>query len=366
MNSWRAAVTAGALVSHHRTSQNGGLMRFRRAFLLLLTVLGARALLAQELGDHTITGLVREEGSNDPVAGATLEISHSGSQTLTQAFSAMDGQFVFHGLQEGDYVITAKKNGFDSASAPVSVRRTGVPQVAISLRRASPGGVVGPGGPISAHQLQAPKKARTAYEKGRRLLEDENKPADSIPEFEKAVKEFPSYYEAYTELGIANNHIGKVSEAEASLKKAVELSDGKYLQPLYVLADLYNSQGKYQEAEPWARQAIALDNSVWNGFLELARSLAGLKRTTEAETVALRARDLAPQTPQVYLVLANVHALQQNYPAAVQDLDAYLKLEPNGKNSAAVRRTREKLQQLVHPPSGANPASTPPPVTPQR
>jgi len=339
-------------------------MRFRHAFLLLLTVFGARALPARELGEHTITGFVREEGNNNPIAGATLEISHSGNQAQAQVFSGMDGQFVFRELQEGDYVITAKKNGFDSASTSVFVRRTGVPQVTISLRRTAAAGVVDSGGPISAHQLQVPKKARAAYEKGHRLLEDKNNPASSIPAFEKAVKEFPSYYEAYTELGIANYHLSKVPEAEGSLKKAIELSDGKYLQPLYLLADLYNSQGKYQEAEPLARQAITLDNSAWNGFFELARSLVGLKRATEAETSALRARDLAPQNTQVYLVLANVHVLEQNYPAAVQDFDAYLKLNPNGQSSDAVRRTRDKLQKQVHPPPGANPPSTPTPATP--
>ncbi len=340
-------------------------MRFRHAFLLLLTVVGVRALPAQERSDLIITGYVREEGSNDPIAAATLEISPSTSEAQATVMSGIDGEFVFRGIQRGQYVISAKKNGFNSASANVTVMRTGALEVTISLRRKAPGGVVDPGGPISTHQLQVPNKARAAYEKGRRLLEDKNKPADSIPAFEKAVKEFPSYYEAYTELGIANNHLGKVSEAEAALKKAVELSDGKYLQPLYVLADLYNSQGKYQEAEPWARQAIALDNSSWNGFLELARSQLGLKRTTEAETSALHARELAPQTPQVYLVLANVHALQQNYPAAIQDLDVYLKLEPEGQRSDAVRRTREKLQNLVHTPPVANPASTATPVAPQ-
>lgn len=339
-------------------------MRFRHAFLLLLPLFAVRALLAQELGDHSIAGFVREEGSNDPIVGATLEIS-LGSEAPARTFSGLNGDFVFRGLQKGQYVISATKNGFNSASITVSVMRTGVAEVTISLRRTAPAGVVDPGGPISAHQLQVPKGARAAYEKGRRLLEDENNPAGSIAAFEKAVKVFPSYYEAYTELGIANYHLSKVPEAEASLKKAVELSDGKYAQPLYVLADLYNSQGKYQEAEALARRAITLDNSAWNSFFELARSLVGLKRATEAETSALQARDLAPQNPQVYLLLANVHVLQQNYQAAVQDFDAYLKLQPNGQNSDAVRRFRDKLQKQVHPPPGANPPSTPPPAARQ-
>jgi len=335
-------------------------MRFRRAFLLLLTV-AAGALLAQEPNNHTITGIVREEGSNDPISSATVELSRSGVQVLTPVFSGMEGEFVFRDLEEGEYVISAKKDGFNSVSVDVRVMRSGVPDVRISLRRTAPAGVVDPGGPISAHQLQVPHKARAAYEKGRRLLEDENNPSASIPAFEKAAKVFPAYYEAYTELGIANYHLGKVPEAEASLKKAVELSEGKYIEPLYLLADLYNSQRKYQEAEPLARQAIALDDSAWNSFFELARSLVGLKRAAEAETSALRARDLAPKNPQVYLVLANVHVLQQNYQAAVQDFDAYLELEPNGPTNDAVRRTRDKLQKQVQPRPAATPPSTPTP-----
>lgn len=339
-------------------------MRFRHAILLLLAVLGARALPAQERGDHIISGIVREEGNENLIAAVTLEISHSGSPLYGPVISGKNGDFEFRDLPTGDFVITAKKDGFNSASVNVSVARTVVLEVTISLRRTAAAGVH-PGGPISAHQLQVPKKARAAYEKGRRLLEDENNPADSIPAFEKAVNLFPSYYEAYTELGIANNRLGKFVEAEASLKKAVELSTGSYLHPLYFLADVYNGQGKYQEAEPLARQAIALDDSDWNGFYELARSLVGLKRITEAETIALRARDLAPQTPPVYLVLANVHTLQQNYPAAIQDLDAYLKLKPDGQASDAVRRNLDKLKKQVHQAAGGNPGSTPTPAAPQ-
>jgi Flp pilus assembly protein TadD len=338
-------------------------MRFRVAFVLVLAVLAARTLPAQERGDRIISGIVREEGSDNFIAGATLEISHSGSQAYAPVISGTNGEFVFRDLPAGEFVITARKDGFTSASVTVNIQLT-VNEVTISLRRAVAGGVH-PGVPISAHQLQAPKKARAAYERGRRLLEDENNPADSISEFEKAVKEFPSYYEAYTELGIAKNRLGKVPEAEASFKQAIELSTGSYPKALYFLADLNNGQGKYQEAEPLARQAIALDDSDWNGFYELARALVGLKRVSEAETVALRARDLAPQNPPVYLILANVHTLQQNYPAAIQDLDAYLKLKPEGQMSDAVRRSRDKLQKQVRQSAGANPAATPTPAAPQ-
>jgi Flp pilus assembly protein TadD len=338
-------------------------MRFRHSLLLLLTILGVRALHAQ--GGNIVTGYVREEGTNVPIAAATLEISRSGGETNASVISGITGEFLFRGLQDGEYVISARKNGFDSTSTTVNVMRTGAMEATILLRRSARAGAGNPGGAISSHQLQVPKGARAAYEKGRKLLEDENKPAASIPEFEKAVQVFPSYYEAYTKLGIASYHLGKVPEAEASLKKAVELSDSKYLEPLYLLADLYNSQRKYQDAEPLARQAIALDNSTWNSFFELARAQVGLKQAYDAEMNALRARDLAPQNPQVYLVLANVHVLQQKYQAAVQDFDAYLQLDPDGPSSDAIRRTRDKLQKQAQPPPGPNPPSVPASPAPQ-
>jgi tetratricopeptide (TPR) repeat protein len=333
-------------------------MGFRGTFLLLLTV-AAGALLAQEPNNHLIRGIVREEGTNRPIASATVEITRLGVQAVTPMFSGMQGEFAFRDLEEGEYVITAKKDGFNSASVSVLVLRTGLPDVRITLTKTTPAAVISSGGPISAHQLQAPHKARAAYEKGYKLLEDKNNPSAAVASFQKAIKLFPGYYEAYTELGIADYRLGRVAETKASLKKAVDLSEGKYVEALRLLADVYNSQGNYQEAERLARQAIALDNLAWNGFFELARSLVGLKQPAEAETSALRARELTPKNAQVYLVLANVHVLEQNYHAAVQDCDAYLELAANGPTKDAVRRTRNNLQKQVQPQPGANSPASP-------
>jgi tetratricopeptide (TPR) repeat protein len=338
-------------------------MRYWLSLLLLLTPLAAAALLAQDSNSHSMSGIVREEGSNRPIASATVELSLSGVQVATPLFSGTGGEFAFHGLEPGEYVVSVKKEGFSSASVNVQVLRSGAPDIRISLHRTAPApaGDVVSGGPISAHQLQAPHKARAAYEKGRRLLEEKNNPAASIPAFEKAVGLFPGYYEAYAELGIADYRLGRSADAEASLKKAVELSQGKYVEAFYGLADIYNTQGNYQRAEALARQAIAVDDSVWRSFFELARALVGLKRATEAETNAQRARELAPKNPRVYLLLANVHVLQLNYQAAVQDCDAYLELDANGPISEAVRVTREKLKNQTQSQGGTNSAATPTP-----
>jgi tetratricopeptide (TPR) repeat protein len=341
-------------------------MRFWLGFLVLLTI-GAEVSLAQDSNSHTISGVVREEGSNHPIGSATVELSLLGVQAGPPVFSGTQGEFAFHDLEAGEYVVSVKKDGFNSASVEVQVLRTGAPNIRISLHRTAPApaGDVVPAAPISAHQLQVPHKARAAYEKGHRLLEDEKNPSGAIPAFEKAIKLFPAYYEAYTELGVANYRLDRATEAEASFEKAVQLSEGKYAEPLYRLADLYNGQRNYQGAEPLARQAIALNDSSFNAFFELARSLVGLKRASEAEASALRARELAPKNPQICLVLANVHVLQENYAAAVRDFDTYLQLEPNGPTNDAVRRTRDQLQKQAEAQQGANVSATPTLAAPQ-
>ncbi len=311
--------------------------------MALLGVAGAGCW-AQERGEHNVVGYVREEGTSVAIPGVRLEISQSaGASSYPPALSGIDGAFAFHDLAEAVYVITATKSGYDTTTTNVTIMRTGTPDVRISMKRSS-SGATAIGSPISAHELQAPKKARSAYEKGVKLL-GENNAAGSIPEFEKAVKEYPGFYEAYSKLGVANYHLGKGPEAEAALKKSIELSDGKFAEPLYLLADLYNGQKKYGDAADLGRQAVTADSTSWNGYFELARAQVGLKQTSDAETNAVKARDLAPQNPQVYLLLANVHVQQQNYKAAVQDFDAYLKLDPNGPSSEAVKKTRDRLEK---------------------
>lgn len=340
-------------------------MRPRPAFfLLVVAVTVSRALLAQS-GGHIISGFVREESSNSPLATVALQLLSSGRQARPSVTSGADGEFSFTGLPDGEFSIVATKTGYDSITIGVTIMRSGTQPVMILLHRSSASKLLGVGSSVSAHELAIPERARVAFEKGSKLLEDENRPAESIPEFQRAVDAFSQYYEAYTKLGIANYELSKFPESEAALKKSIEVSSGKFLEPLYLLADLYNGQRKYQDAEPLARQAVALDESSWNGHFELARALVGLKKGTEAETSALRARELKPNSAPVHLVLANAHLLEQNYKAAIQDFDAYLNLEPSGPLSESVRQRRANLQQQLQQ-TPITRQATPPPATPQQ
>ncbi len=54
-----------------------------------------------------------------------------------------------------------------------------------------------------------------------------------------------------------------------------------------------------------------------------------------------------PAVALPYLVLADVHGRRGEYARQLQNLDAYLKLEPNGPAGKQVRGFREVVQRIV-------------------
>lgn len=233
-----------------------------------------------------------------------------------------------------DLVVSMKFQTLFACVLFTSATSTSLPQVVLQI-----------GSPSSA----VPPEARTAFERGERLLQQHGEPSAAIVEFQEAVQSYPAYTDAFTEMAAANYSLRNLHQAETELKKAIELSSGKSARPLYLLADLLNGQQRYDAAEAFARQAVKADASLWNGYFELARALVGQGKGAEAEASAVKACDLKADNPPAYLVLANAHLLQQKYYAAVGDYDAYLKLAPDGLLSENVRQNRDRLQKRFKP-----------------
>jgi tetratricopeptide (TPR) repeat protein len=72
-----------------------------------------------------------------------------------------------------------------------------------------------------------------------------------------------------------------------------------------------------------------------------------LNRPDEAERSAQEALLRNPNFADAYLVLSNVAAGKRDYRADLQDLDAYLKLRPNGPASERVRQVREAALKIL-------------------
>ena len=58
-----------------------------------------------------------------------------------------------------------------------------------------------------------------------------------------------------------------------------------------------------------------------------------------------RAQSLAPSVPITYRLLANIHLRQKNYGALLDDLDAYVPLDPNSAVGLRAAKMREEVAQ---------------------
>jgi tetratricopeptide (TPR) repeat protein len=296
----------------------------------------------------TASGVVREEGTLEPLPMAHLTLQPTSGSDTRYTFSGTDGDYMFTGLESEDYYIDVDLKGYQPARIEVSVFGKPLMNANIYLKKLAPQNTTGPADPISAHQLSVPDKARDAFDKGVKLITSAKPNYErGVVQFQRAIEEYSTYYEAYAEMAIAYQHLGQSPAAEQALRKAIDLSSSQYADALFLLAEMLDDMNRFGEAEPVARQGIKIEENSWRGHLSLARALAGLKRTREAEASAIQASQLNPNSEEIFLVLGNIHIQEHNYQNVIKDFDAYLRLEPAGPLSDMVRQTEEQARKAL-------------------
>ena len=199
---------------------------------------------------------------------------------------------------------------------------------------------------VSVHELKIPEKARDAFNKGTQRLAAKDW-AGSIPEFRRAIAAFHEFYEAYYKIGIAELELQRGEDAGAAFRKSIALSEGRYAPPLFGLGLALGNAGQFADGEAFVRAGLNLEPTDAAGHFTLAWVLYAGERVVEAEKSAQQAVLYNPNFAMAHLLLAQIHRRQNNLPALVDDLDAYLRIEPDGPRSPSVRAVRAEAQHAL-------------------
>ena len=296
--------------------------------------------------EHAVGGSVRNEEDDSRISQAHVQLLTSGNVAHPVLITNDNGEFYFGQFPPGEYEVRAELDGYQPVRVPVDITRHDEINLIIRLRKLS-SPAPPPGDVTTAHQLSVPNKAHDAFDKGVAKAESKANYQGAIAEFQRAIKNYPDYYESYAEMGLAYIHLKDFPSAEKALRKSIELSSAKYAPPLMLLAMVLNDQNQADGAEPVARQAIAAAPQAWRGHYELARALYRRRQISEAEAAAFTSRDLKPENPDVYLLLSEIHRTTHNAPALLQDFDTYLTLAPQGPAAPQVRELREQLVKYI-------------------
>lgn len=298
----------------------------------------------------SIGGSVRDDTDHRDLENIPVTLKQLTGNVLNTAYTRGNGDFEFDGLGNGDYIVEINVKDYERIQQTVTISSGSRMGIAIFLSRTGKAASPPIQLSISAHQLSVPHKAHDEFEKGMSLIYMKSDYRGAIPFLQLAIKDFPTYYEAYAEEGTAYYQLEEMGPAEEALQKAVDLSSGQYADAMFTLAAIMTDTKRFKEAETISRRGISVDSSSWRGPFELARALNALKQPEEAEKTAQQSRDLMPDNPPVYLLLANIHIQRKDYPALLRDLDDYLRLAPLGPEADQARKTRERVQAIVNAP----------------
>ncbi len=192
-----------------------------------------------------------------------------------------------------------------------------------------------------------PKKARDLVDSGKTKLYDQHDGNGALADFKQAVTIAPDYYEAEYLAAMAYLSQGKRDEASGSFQKAVDMSGGKYGAGFVGLGTLAVDKKDYSQGEKLLKQGVALSPDFWLAHYELGRTLFLEGHIDQAQVSAEQARSLAPDTPIVYRLLANIHLKEKDYRSAEADIDAYVKLDPDSAAGRRAKQLRDVVAQKV-------------------
>jgi tetratricopeptide (TPR) repeat protein len=295
--------------------------------------------------DGEISGIVLSQGGNQPIEQVAVNLKSHDLGVFRSVLTDFDGRFEVHGLPAGTYEIVVEESGYESLRTKEQLK--GSPLKLVLYLMASLSSQTRRNKyTVSVRELKIPDKARDEYRKGLECVGKKD-PKGSLSHFRKAAKVFPSYYEAHYQIGAVEMNLGHLDEALQAFQTAINLSGGKYAWAEFGFGYVLYLQGRADEAETIIRRGLEVDENSPDGYAILGMTLLRLNRVDEAEKSAREALLRRPGFAEAYLVLADVYARRRDYRVQLQDLDAYLQLDPTGPASERVHQAREMALRML-------------------
>jgi Flp pilus assembly protein TadD len=298
-----------------------------------------------------LTGQVEHADGTPIREGVLVKVEDDNGGMAAQVVTDSRGRFDVVPLAKSRYTVTVHANGYRDASTEVDLGTVPRAYIRITLHELitpSPPATssTAPSAITSVNDLNVPPTAQAEFEKGRALLLDKHSAAESVKPLLKAVQIAPAYSQAHFLLGTAYMDLGKWSDAEASLDKAImfnEKLDSAYLE----LGSCLLEQKKFQESEKPLLRGLELLPDASQGHYDLGRTYYALNRFQEAEPQARKAVELTPSLPEAHILLGNVLLRLRDGSHALAEFQEYLRLAPNGPFAGPTQELVKKLRAAL-------------------
>lgn len=293
----------------------------------------------------SISGFVLSDRGNTRIQGAVVQLCNSDGRLIEERRTRDMGEFTFNGVLPGVYELKIAADGYEPTEYKPDFRLIASQSFTVYMK-AEQMNVVSTISvrPVSAHVLSMPRKARDLYQSGMNKLYQEKNVEGALEDFEKAYQRAPKFYEAHFQSGMAMLRMGKGAEAEARFRKSLELSENKFAGANVALGVLLFDRNDTEGATAYFQHALELSPSAWIASYKMGEIAYRRGDLVQAEKWARQAKQSDNESTLMDQLLLEIHMKQKNYPAAIQDIEAYLENDPLSEKADQMRELQDKLK----------------------
>ncbi len=281
----------------------------------------------------------------EPVVDAKITIEFKdGMARKFETKSNKKGEYFQIGIQPGNYAVTATKEGVGTQAFDVRVRLGNPMEVNFQLAPAAPGG-----GQMSKEDVEL--RALTTDGIAALNAQEWDK---ALPLFQKALTLRPDCFPC--QLGVGESYRGKgdYENAEASMKKAMEMKPDAP-EPYRVLRDIYNNQKKFDEAANMAAEATKRTPAGGTGgtgasaadLYNQAVTYWNANKYAEAKTALTQALEADPNHAEAHFLLGTANLNAGELKEALAHFEAYMKVAPTGPKAKEAEMFVTQLKTMV-------------------
>jgi Flp pilus assembly protein TadD len=298
---------------------------------------------------NAISGHVSSSQRN-PLPDLRVELLNEVDTVIQSVKTDGSGLFVFRKLSDGTFQVRVQTLGTNYVSQTKRVELTrphgfGAAfeeiEFVLSTNRTTPS--TAKAGVVFVQEV--PEQARKLYQKASDLLEKPDKHKEALAVLKNALEVYPQYFDALEMLGTEQVKDREYEPAIPVLTKALEINSRAYNSCFALGVAQYNLK-QLQPAIESFRRAVLLNDKSINANLWLGIALRQTSKLDEAEASLKRSDALAEsKLPDAHWQLALLYNQLKRYKEAADELEAFLKVQPDARDAELIKKLIQRLRQ---------------------
>ena len=224
--------------------------------------------------------------------------------------------------------------------------RTHIETIRVKLKGAAANAAAPNPSTAGVKELGVPKDAAKEFDAGVASMHASDwQKAQS--HFQTAIDKYPTFDQAYDNLGMAKQNAGDTAGAKVAYQKALELNDHN-ADAQRNMARLMEGEKNWAGAEELLNKSLAVEPNNAGSLTLLSIAQIEQGKVDDAIASAIRVHALEHKSYAVaHLVLARAYEMKSRNGDAIAEYQMYLKEEPTGPRAEAAKKKLQKLTQAA-------------------